>query len=333
MNAKRMLLALPIAAIAVGSVAMMSSSKFDAFKSGLLKADGVEATVQVTVQNGGSSTYSLMLKKPNMLRLETDDQLVIADGKEVTTLMKSKNQYFTVPQTEQSLGEILSPMELQIWSPFFSETAFKGVARVEDGGSRKIKGEEHSVVNVEADAKGDTKMAFFISDKTKMPNRVSISAKSLTSTTDMVLSTSELSLTAVGSEMFAFSAPEGSKKVDLSAMSAGKWYYNLNEALDVAKAGNKLVMIDFMADWCGPCKMMEAQVFKTDEFKKATANMVLLKIDVDRQQADAQRYGIEAMPTVKFVNPNGEVVHEFVGYGGFGQVMGEIEKAKSKFGN
>lgn len=333
MNAKRIFFALPIAVLAVGSVAMLSSSKFDAFKSGLSKAEGVEATVQVNIQGGGASTYSLMLKKPNMLRLETESELVIADGKEVTTFMKAKNQYYTAPQTEQSLTEILNPMELQVWAPFFNKDAFKGVARVEDAGSRRIKGENHSVVNVEADPKGDTKMSFFISDDTKMPSRVAITAKGLTETTEMILATSELSMTAVGSDMFAFAAPAGAKKVDLAAMSAGKWYYDLSEAMDVAKAGNKLIMVDFMADWCGPCKMMDAQVFKTDDFKKATANMVLVKIDVDRQQAVAQRYGVEAMPTVKFLSPSGEIVHEFVGYGGFGQVMGEVEKAKSKFSN
>ena len=191
----------------------------------------------------------------------------------------------------------------------------------------------NDVIHIEADAKGDTKFDFYLSQKSKMPSRLSITSKTLTGEEQLMLALNGVDLSANSNELFAFTAPAGAEKVDLSVLNLGKWMWDYKEALDIASAGNKLIMVDFMADWCGPCKMMEAQVFNTDEFKKATKDMVLLKVDVDVSTDIAARYGIEAMPTVKFINGKGEVVHQFVGYGGFGQVMGEVESAKSKFNN
>lgn len=332
MKTNRFLIAGCVLAASVAAWAFMSAASFDSFKSTLNKAEAISATVQVNVQGGAPSSYSISMAKPNKLRLETASQLVVADGTSVTTYLKGKNQYWSVDQTAMSLAEAMSGMEYQMWSPFFSDKAFAKVARVENKGDKRIKGEDHKVVHVEADAKGDTKMDFYLNSKSNLPTRLSIDSKTLTGTSQMILSLEDAKMTAAA-DLFAFNAPEGAEKVDLSVMNLGKWLYDHDEALKIASAGNKLIMVDFMADWCGPCKMMEAQVFSTDEFKKATSDMVLLKIDVDRSQALAQRYGIEAMPTVKFINGKGEIIHEFVGYGGFGQVMGEVEKAKSKFSN
>jgi len=52
--------------------------------------------------------------------------------------------------------------------------------------------------------------------------------------------------------------------------------------------------------------------------------------DVDVQTDVRDKYGITAMPTVKFIKGDGSLVHEFVGYGGPDQVFGEIEKARGK---
>jgi len=331
MNGKRMLIAAPVVAISVAAFALFSAPSFDSFKSTLLKAEGVSATVQVNV-GSTKSEYKIDLAKPDRVRLETDAQLIVADGKEITTYIKAKNQYYTVPQTAQALSEVMSPMEYQVWSPFFNEKAFAKVARVEKSGERKFAGQAHDVIRVEADAKGDTVMDFYINQKSKMPTRLSINSKTLTGTVEQIVSMDSVALGANSADLYAFAAPSGAEKVDLSAMNLGVWGWDFQKALDTAQASGKLVMIDFMADWCGPCKMMEAQVFTTDEFKKATADMVLVKVDVDRSTDIAAKYGIEAMPTCKFVNGKGEIVHEFVGYGGFDQVMGEVEKAKSKFG-
>lgn len=61
-------------------------------------------------------------------------------------------------------------------------------------------------------------------------------------------------------------------------------------------SGDKPVLVDFYADWCGPCKVM-APVLK--EFKQRHADrLTILKVDVDRNQAVAAKYQISGIPTL-----------------------------------
>jgi putative thioredoxin len=68
------------------------------------------------------------------------------------------------------------------------------------------------------------------------------------------------------------------------------------------------VVVDFWADWCGPCKALGPVL----EEATAERGVALVKVDVDANQEVARTYGISGIPAVKAFR-NGNVVAEFVG--------------------
>lgn len=75
--------------------------------------------------------------------------------------------------------------------------------------------------------------------------------------------------------------------------------------------GDKIVVIDFWATWCGPCKMI-GPVFEKISETPAGEKVGFYKVDVDEQSQIAQEVGIRAMPTFVFFK-NGEKIETVVG--------------------
>jgi len=80
------------------------------------------------------------------------------------------------------------------------------------------------------------------------------------------------------------------------------------EHLEELIADNDVVLVDFFAEWCGPCKMMEPAI----EAVAADSDAVVAKVDIDELQALAQDRGIQGVPTL-FVYANGELQDRKVG--------------------
>ena len=73
---------------------------------------------------------------------------------------------------------------------------------------------------------------------------------------------------------------------------------------------NKLVLVDFGAEWCPPCKALEPTI---EQLSNDYAGKALIgKVDVDKNPATAQKYGIRNIPVLLFIK-NGEVVDKQVG--------------------
>lgn len=77
---------------------------------------------------------------------------------------------------------------------------------------------------------------------------------------------------------------------------------------EVLKA-EQTVLVDFYADWCGPCQMMGPVV---EEIAGEVSNAKVCKINIDEQMAIAQKYGVMTIPTFA-VFKNGELVKKEIG--------------------
>ena len=87
--------------------------------------------------------------------------------------------------------------------------------------------------------------------------------------------------------------------------------------------GDKPVLIDFYADWCQPCKMMPP-ILK--EVKNKLGDKIrILKVDVDKNQPIAQKWGIQSIPTV-MIFKKGEMKFRQAGVMQAGQLIQTLEK-------
>lgn len=73
---------------------------------------------------------------------------------------------------------------------------------------------------------------------------------------------------------------------------------------------NDKVLVDFYADWCGPCRMISPIV---EEIANENNDLQVVKVNVDNFEAIARKYGIMSIPTL-IVFKNGEEVNKNIGY-------------------
>lgn len=82
------------------------------------------------------------------------------------------------------------------------------------------------------------------------------------------------------------------------------------ETLNESLQDEKPLVVDFWAEWCGPCRMVGPVIDKLAEEYKDRA--IVGKVNVDENRELAQKYGVRSIPTVLIIK-NGEVVETVVG--------------------
>jgi thiol:disulfide interchange protein len=83
------------------------------------------------------------------------------------------------------------------------------------------------------------------------------------------------------------------------------WRTNFGNAQQEAAAARKPMLVYFTADWCGPCQEMKRTVWTDADVDQALGAYVPVKIDVDADEDTAQRFGVNGIPRVQIVYPNG----------------------------
>lgn len=302
-----------VAALAAVAVAQTTSGNLlSDFGKTLNDAKTVTSTFTAQTIGSGAEEYSIALKKPNLARIDTPKELIVADGKTVTVLSKAENTYFKHAQTEGEEVGLIASDELRLFAGFFNADAYNG-ARTKPLGKRAVNGSAMNVVEATAPHRVDT---YFLADD-KVARKRTTDLTGPTGTTTSILSTKSVELNVdLPDSTFQFTAPAGARELTQDEINSGKWYTSLTEAMKVAKASNKKIFIDFMATWCGPCKELAKTCFDTPQFKELGKKYVFCRIDVDDQPSLAKKYDASAIPLQVVADANGNVIEKLTGWGG-----------------
>ncbi len=89
-----------------------------------------------------------------------------------------------------------------------------------------------------------------------------------------------------------------------------KVIYANKDDLDEKVKEEPLVLLDFYADWCGPCKMIGPVL---EQIAEENPDIKVVKVNVDENIELAQRYGVQGIPSL-FVLKEGDVVAQKAGF-------------------
>ena len=87
------------------------------------------------------------------------------------------------------------------------------------------------------------------------------------------------------------------------------------------KQGDKPILIDFYASWCGPCKMLSPII---DEIAEERNDIVVGKVNVDDEPELAEKFGVFSIPTLVILK-DGEIVHQSAGARPKAQILKLLE--------
>ncbi len=100
----------------------------------------------------------------------------------------------------------------------------------------------------------------------------------------------------------------------------------LDEAMAQAKREKRLIVLDFFAEWCAPCKRMDKTTFKDARVAALLRHYVVVRIDTDQHVDLAARLGVVGLPDIRFVTPDGKVVRQLRGFQDADVLAGELER-------
>ena len=106
-------------------------------------------------------------------------------------------------------------------------------------------------------------------------------------------------------------------------MASDKLVVLTDADFDQVVAGDKPVLVDFWAEWCGPCRRMSPIVEELAEAYEG--RMIVAKVNIDEHQAAANRLGIQSIPTL-VIFKDGQPAAEVIGVRPKEHVVDAIER-------
>jgi len=127
------------------------------------------------------------------------------------------------------------------------------------------------------------------------------------------------------------------KQVNEDSRHGIQWGNNLDSAFTIASNSNKIIMIDFMAEWCPPCKKMDKNTFSNTNIINKSNEFIAVRIDVDKQQniaeqynGNARKYGGIGIPNILFLDKEKKNIRHIVGFHDVDQLLGIMDSVLIK---
>lgn len=122
------------------------------------------------------------------------------------------------------------------------------------------------------------------------------------------------------------------KQVSIDSHKGIQWGNNLDSAITQASNSNKIIMIDFMAEWCPPCQDMDKNTFSNINIINKSNDFIPVRIDIDKQQniaeeynGNARKYGGIGIPNILFLDKAKNVINHIIGIHNVDELMGIMD--------